>query len=126
MTSVFSDESTDGILLADASNAFNRRNRAVSLRNVQRICPELAPVLINTYRTPVRLYVGGECIMSEEGTTQGDPLAMPFYAIAMLPLVRKATNEDSIQLWFADDASAAGKLARMQAWWDVLVGDGPK
>ena len=92
MTSVFSDESTEGILLADASNAFNRMNRAVGLRNGQRICPELAPVLINTYRTPARLYVGGECSMSEEGTTQGDPLAMPFYAIAMLLLVRKATK----------------------------------
>ena len=51
-----------------------------NLSIVQRLCPELAPALINTYWSPAQLYVGGEVIMSSEGTTQGDPLAMPLYA----------------------------------------------
>ena len=76
MSSVFGEEATEGLLLADASNAFNRLNRGVCLRNVRHLCPALAPILINTYRHPAPLYVGGECILSREGTTQGDPLAL--------------------------------------------------
>ena len=49
MHDVFQDEETEGILLADASNAFNRLNRAVCLCNVQHLCPSLAPTVINSY-----------------------------------------------------------------------------
>ena len=49
----FDDDHTEGVLFADATIAFNRLNRAVCLRNVQRLCPELAPAIINTYRSPV-------------------------------------------------------------------------
>ena len=44
---VFASESSDGILFVDASNAFNSLNRAVALRNILRICPVIAPTLIN-------------------------------------------------------------------------------
>ena len=36
---MFEEEQTDGILLVDASNAFNSINRKVFLHNVQYICP---------------------------------------------------------------------------------------
>ena len=39
--------------------------------------------------------------------TQGDPLAMAMFALAMVPLVDKASGEVS-QIWYADDASARG------------------
>ena len=60
-----------------------------TLHNIQRLCPSLATALINTYRAPPELYVDGDMIFSQEGTTQGDPLAMPMYALATIPLIKK-------------------------------------
>ena len=126
MSSVFGEEATEGLFLADASNAFNRLNRGVCLRNVRHLCPALAPILINTYRHPAPLYVGGECILSREGTTQGDPLAMHMYAIGMMPLIRLAGGTGALQQWYADDASAIGRLDRLREWWGVLEEFGPR
>ena len=79
MSQVFAEEGTDGILLIDASNAFNQMNRAVALHNIQITCKEMSLYIINTYRSPSRLFIcGGGEILSQEGTTQGDSLAMPW------------------------------------------------
>ena len=43
---------------------------------------------MNTYRIPVRMIIrGSEDIMSVEGTTQGDNLAMCFYAIEIALII---------------------------------------
>ena len=76
-------------MLVDASNAFNALNRQTALHNIRRICPALATPLINIYREPIDLYVDGIVLRSQEGTTQGDPLAMPMYALATIPLIKK-------------------------------------
>ena len=39
---VFEEEGTNGILLIDASNAFNQMNRSVALHNIQITCKEMA------------------------------------------------------------------------------------
>ena len=59
-------------------------------------------------------------MFSCEGTTQGDPLAMAMYAIALQPLI---THLDgfAVQVWYADDASCAGSVADVKAWWDEMV-----
>ena len=68
MRDIFNEESTDGVILVDASNAFNTLNRQVALHNIQYICPPFATVLINTYRMSSRLFVtGGREIASQEG-----------------------------------------------------------
>ena len=78
MRAIFEEEGTDAVLLIDASNAFNRMNRKVAMHNIRITCPEVSVYLINTYRHPSRLFIsGGGEISSQEGTTQGDPLAMP-------------------------------------------------
>ena len=77
MRSVFDADDTDAVLLIDASNAFNSLNRAAALHNISVFCPSIATYAITTYRRHTRLFVmGGKELVSAEGTTQGDPLAM--------------------------------------------------
>ena len=91
------------------------------------MCPSLAQVLTNTYQAPVRCVVqGGGEILSTEGTTQGDPLAMAMYAFAMRPLIdRQQMHCHTIkQVWYADDATGAGTCSELRAWWDSLLKQG--
>ena len=77
-------------LLIDASNAFNRMNRMAALHNIRIICPKIATFIINTYRMPARLFIaGGGEITSREGTTQGDPLAMPWYSVNTVIIINQ-------------------------------------
>ena len=80
-------DSTEGIVLVDASNAFNSLNRNVMLHNVQATC------VTNFYRSSAELFVGGETILSSEGTTQGDPLSMAIYALTTIPLINKRRQQ---------------------------------
>ena len=88
MHAIFEADDTDAVLLIDASNAFNALNRAISLHNIRVLCPVIAAYAINTYRKSARLFItGGKEIVSAEGTTQGDPLAMALYALSVHPLI---------------------------------------
>ena len=117
---LFESNDTEAVLLVDAHNAFNSLNRQVALRYIPSLCPSLAPILINSYRDPANLYIDNTTILSHEGTTQGDPLAMPMYAIAILPLVRQLSLIVN-QAWYADDATTAGSLTSLHTWWDELL-----
>ena len=130
---IFEVMGTDGVLLVDADNAFNRLNRAVALHNIQYTCPLLATTIINFYRTPARLFVTGEMeLSSEEGTTQGCPLAMAMYAVCTVPLIDVCRGSQSLvdcdaamQAWYADDAAAGGRLRALRLFWDLLIQYGP-
>ena len=124
MSSIFQEENTEAMIFVDTSNAFNNLNRQATLLNVTATCPSLAPVLINTYRSPSCLFVGGLCLLSKEGTTQGDPLAMAMYAIGTKPLIDRL-NGIAKQVWYADDSAAGSTVANIRRWWDGLVEVGP-
>ena len=47
MREAFNDDDTEGMLLIDATNAFNSLNRAVALYNIQRLCASFSTILIN-------------------------------------------------------------------------------
>ena len=125
MRQVFEAPDTDAVILVDASNAFNSLNRQAALRNIHQLCPSLSKVLTNTYREDVELFIDGEVLLSQEGTTQGDPLAMAMYAIAITPLIHRLEDRVNKQVWFADDATAGGDLARLRTWWDRISEIGP-
>ena len=59
-------------------------------------------------------------MLSEDGTTQGDPLAMPMYALGVLPLI-DCISGDLMQVWYANDATACGSLSELRLWWNKLL-----
>ena len=85
------------------------------------LCPT---ILINSYRASSELFIDGDVLYSQEGTTQGDPLAMPFYALATVPLIKRLTCTVD-QTWYADDAAATGKIGNLRKWWDDISSCGP-
>ena len=87
------------------------------------MCTEIATYVYNFHAVPARLFVtGGVEILSGEGTTQGDPVAMPLYAISVIPLIKTVTRivkekyQIVKQVVFADDITGAGKLVALKIW----------
>ena len=124
MSKIFEEKETEDMIFVDASNAFNSLNREATLVNSQSVCPSLAPVIINTYRNPSSLFVGGETILSLKGTTQGDPLGLTINAIASQPLAKRITGIAK-QAWFTDDSTAGSSLEKLSQWWEELSWIGP-
>lgn len=86
-----------------------------ALVNCEVLCPTIAPILINTYHEPPLHFTDGECMLSKEGTTQGDPLAMVMYAIGTLPLIKRLGSIVK-QIWYADDLAAGSTLDNLKSW----------
>ena len=129
MSQVFVEEGTDGILLIDASNAFNQMNRSIALHNIQVTFKEKLLYIINTYRSPSRLFIcGGGEILSQEGTTQGDPLALPWYSVntsIMIQSLRTSTPGVK-QVWLADDSAGGGRIVPLYNWYSHLNQEGKR
>ena len=129
MRTLYENEETDAVLLIDAANAFNSINRTAMLKNIERICPAAYLYAYNCYAAHARLFVlGGQEIRSMEGTTQGDPPSMAFYAIGLLPLIWCLAEADdpAKQVAYADDLTGGGELAQLKHWLDSIVENGPK
>ena len=107
------------------SNAFNGINRSVLLHNARITCPELSTNLVNFYILPIRLCVlGGKEKQSDEGTTQGDPVAIGVYAIGLIPLLTSVMLDANInltQVAFADDLTGVGKIEQLKLWRDQIM-----
>ena len=129
MKEIYEHEDTEAVILVDASNAFNSLNRSAALHNIQIICPQFSIILINTYRLPVRMVIyGSKDILSVEGTTQGDNLAMSFYALGNVPLLEhlKISSPNVKNVCLADDITGAGKLSKLKCWWTSVISEGSK
>ncbi len=127
MHQIYNEEETHGIIQVDANNAFNTVNRNVFLNNITIICPEIATYIRNCYLKPARLFVvGGLEIASEEGTTQGDPSAMPAYALGIVPLLLCLSQQNKEErkarlAAYADDLTGSGTIDELRIWWDLVV-----
>ena len=108
----------------NASNAFNSINRMWALHNIRHLCPSISKVLISCYRAPTNLFIEDDTIHSQEGTTQVNPLGMPMYALATVPLIRKLLTFTQ-QIWYTDDAPGTGKIINFHTWWDEISCLGP-
>ena len=133
MREIFEDEENEAALLIDATNAFNAANRCATLHNISILCPAFYTYLCNTYRMVIRLFIPAWAkeIGSFKGTTQGDPAAMPMYALSVVPLIDEGQTlvhetGHGGQVWYADDATGVSKLTALRRWWDLLKTKGPK
>ena len=74
-----------------------------------------------------RLFIsdGGE-ISSQEGTTQGDPLAMPWYAINTNHMISslRASIPQVKQVLLADDSAGGGSIESLYQWYKSLCEKG--
>ena len=83
---------------------------------------------------PSRLFVIDSVeIASSEGTTQGDPVVMAVYTIAIIPLIsmileitESYSEGRSKVAAYEDDLNAAGCSSGLKYWWDQLCELGPK
>ena len=116
------------VKLYDATNAFNCLNRTTALLNIRHLCPPFSTYLINTYRVPCKLFLSdGSCLLSKEGSTQGDNCASGFYSVSTFILIDDLSSiVGCSQLWYADDAGAVGKLVALRDWWRRLNQIGPE
>ena len=110
-------------MLVNASNAFNSLNRRSALLNMFELRLSFATILTNIYRMASNLFIDGTSLLSREGTTQGDPLAMPMYAISLIPVIQHLRGMAK-QVWYADDAAAGGRICQLKNWWDKLCSVG--
>ena len=83
----------------------------------------------NCYAKPSRLFIaGGKELKSSEGTTQGDPTAMPAYGFGVLPFLALIKSGDAArvkQLAYADDIGGGAKLQVLREWWENIYENGP-
>ncbi len=122
-----------GSALFDARNGFNKLNRYLMLWNIAHLWNHGSQFAFNRYRHWVRCLVRSEpgtqaiLIRSKEGITQNDCLAMSLYGVALMPLVSKMCNAipEALQLWYCNDADAAGKAVPNAQCLDFLVKFGP-
>ena len=122
----FDDPENEAVLLIEAKNAFYVLNRRTALENLIAFCPSLHVALKNFFNHPSHLYIGKSTIPSQEGTTQGNPLAMAMYGIAILPLISRLHSDYLTQKWYADNGSVVGKLKDIRALFDKLTQLDPK
>jgi len=83
------------VLLIDAQNVFNSVNCMTALWNAGVLWPRCSCFLFNTYWGYTRLFVQGSDQVLLSSVTQGDPLLMMMYAVAVLSLIHSL--EDSHQ-----------------------------
>ena len=124
MKEIFHDEQTDAVILVDASNTPNSLNRNVALHNIQILYSQFSTILISTYRLPVRMIVfGSKDIVSNEGTIQGDNLAISFYAFGTATLLNyllmSSPNVKNVCL--ADDITRSRTLVNFKKWWSAII-----
>ena len=122
----------DILLLVDAANGFNMLSRLSMLWTVRHRCPKLARFAFNCYRHQIRLVCRRPgklalILLSREGVTQGDPLSMALYGIALLPLAERlrAAAPSVMQPWYADDAAMMGPSNEVASTMMELIKIGP-
>jgi hypothetical protein len=70
----------------------------------------------------------GYTLLSSEGVTQGDPLSMVLYGLALVPLTKKLWQEhpEAVQAWYADNGLLKGRTSQVAGVMTPLQRLGPE
>ena len=89
------------------------------MKNLANICISILSAIQNSYSNQSKFFVK-KVILSREGTTQGDSLAIAMYGLATLPL-KKLVNDNSLtQKLYAEDWNAVGSLKSLRTVFDNI------
>jgi hypothetical protein len=127
--SCYECETGFGSALFDACNGFNKLNHYLMLWNIVHQWNHRSWYAFNRYRHWVCCLVQTEpgeptlLIQSKEGIAQGDCHTMSLYGVALMPRAskRQEATPKALQLWYWDDAGAAGKALPNACCFDFLV-----
>jgi hypothetical protein len=119
------DKELEASLVVDAFNGFNELSRKAMIWTVKHCWANGARFALNCYRHSIVLILcrgGRPCthLLSKEGVTQGDPLAMLLYGLALVPLAASV-----VQPWYTDDAAMAGPVGGIAQAMHLLQEQGP-
>ena len=117
---------------ADANNGFNELNRKAMLWTVRHLWAAGSRFSFNCYRHAAMLLIirddgkPANILLSREGVTQGDPLSMILYGVALAPLIRLLKTEvpTVVQGWYADDGGMAGMGRQVKRSIELLLRHG--
>jgi hypothetical protein len=109
------------VLLIDAQNGFNKLSRKAMLWTVQHWWPSGSQFSFNCYCHAAQLIIrqpySKPCsiIPSREGITQGDPLSMVLYGLALTPIIKAIHRHapGTVTPWYADNGAIAGTLPKI-------------
>jgi hypothetical protein len=93
------------LLKMDFVNAFNAVRRDHLLHCILSTAPEIYPFLFQCYREPSVLGFGTECLSSQRGVQQGDPLGPALFCLATHFIARQLQSQFNV--WYLDDATVA-------------------
>ena len=99
LSDLFDSQKENGVgLLMDAKIALHSLNRSTALLNIRRTWPRACTFLFNCYQgdSPLIMPACKETLYSQEGTTQGDTLAMLFHECAIMPLIQKLKTRPNV------------------------------
>ena len=127
------ENEAEATLLVDARNGFNKINRKSMLWTTRHLWANGARFSFNCYRHSAQLILrrrNAPCkqLLSQEGVTQGDPLSMVLYGLALVPLGKILRDEfpTILQPWYADDAAMSGIAHNIAPVMDRLMELGPQ
>ena len=70
----------------------------------------------NIYSNEAELFLPNteEVVLSREGTTQGGPESMGFYAVSTTLLASPYLDDNAKKIFYADDGSGCGRLTELR------------
>ena len=116
------------LLQLDLVNAFNVCDRDSAFQAVEEEFPDILKWVLTCYSSASFLVFGDSIIMSECGFHQGDPLVSLLFSLTLHPIIEKINSDVpglSLNEWYLDDGTVAGKKEQLQQVVDILLEHGP-